>query len=109
MQSSKLRNRNQQFSNISSPESINVDTENTEESHIQQNIEKDCTTIETIKNDLSAMNERLDWVCVEIEKIKEFQAIVENKFTKLEFTNTTPVQPVELNTFNEVDMTPTVA
>ena len=32
--------------------------------------------------------------------------MVESKFIKLELTNTTPVQPVELNTFNEVDMTP---
>ena len=52
------------------------------------------------------MNEKLDWICAEIEKIKEFQAAVESKFTKLELTNTTPVQPVELNTFNEVDMAP---
>ena len=29
------------------------------------------------------MNEKLDWICAEIEKIKEFQAVVESKFTKL--------------------------
>ena len=28
------------------------------------------------------------------------------KFTKLELTNTTPAQPIELNTFNEADMAP---
>ena len=33
-------------------------------------------------------------------------AAVESKFTKLELTNTKPVQPVELKAFNEVDMTP---
>ena len=37
---------------------------------------------------------------------KRFQFVVESKFTKLQLTNTTPVQPVELNSFNEVDMTP---
>ena len=89
-----------------SPESIDDGTENTEKNHVQQNKEKDCTTMETFKYDPSAMNEKLDWICAEIEKIKEFQAAVESKFTKLELTNTTPVQPVELNTFNEVDMTP---
>ena len=52
------------------------------------------------------MNEKLDQICANIEKIKEFQSVVESKFIKLELTNTTPVQPVELNTFNEVDMTP---
>ena len=52
------------------------------------------------------MNQNLDWICAEIEKIKIFQAVLESKFTKLELTNTTPVQPVELNTFNEVDITP---
>ena len=52
------------------------------------------------------MNEKLYWICDEIEKIKEFQDVVKSKFTKLELTNTTPVQPVELNTFSEVDMTP---
>ena len=52
------------------------------------------------------MNEKLYWICDEIEKIKEFQDVVKSKFTKLELTNTTPVKPVELNTFNEVDMTP---
>ena len=73
---------------------------------IQQNKEKDCTTMETFKFDPSAMNEKLDWICAEIEKIKEFQAVVESKFPKLELTNITPVQLVELNTFNEVDMAP---
>ena len=53
-----------------------------------------------------AMNEKLYQICDEIEKIKEFQDVVKSKFTKLELTNTIPVQPVELNTFNEVDMTP---
>ena len=52
------------------------------------------------------MNEKVGQICAEIQKIKEFQAAVESKFTKLEWTNTTPVQPVEVNTFNEVDMTP---
>ena len=52
------------------------------------------------------MNEKLDQICANIEKIKEFQSVVESKFIKLELTNTTLVQPVELNTFNEVDMTP---
>ena len=73
---------------------------------IQQNKEKDCTTMETYKFDLSAMNEKLDWICAEREKIKEFQAVVESEFPKLELTNITPVQLVELNTFNEVDMAP---
>ena len=68
--------------------------------------EKDCATMEKFKYDPSGMNEKLDWICAEIEIIKEFQAVVESKFTKLELTNTTPVQPVELNTFNEADMTP---
>ena len=52
------------------------------------------------------MNEKLDWICAEIEKITDIQAVVESKFTKLELTNTTPAQPIELNTFNEVDMAP---
>ena len=52
------------------------------------------------------MNEKLYQICDEIEKIKEFQDVVKSKFTKLELTNTIPVRPVELNTFNEVDMTP---
>ena len=52
------------------------------------------------------MNEKLEWICAKIEKIKELQAVAERKFTKLELPNTTLVQPVELNTFNEVDMTP---
>ena len=52
------------------------------------------------------MNEKLDWICAEIEKIKEFQVAVESKFTKLELTNTTPAQPIELNTSNEPDMAP---
>ena len=82
--------------------SINDSTENTEENHIQQNKEKYCGTMETLMYDPGVMNEKLDWICWEIEKIKEFQAVVENKFTMLELTNTTPVQPVELNAFNEV-------
>ena len=52
------------------------------------------------------MNEKLDWICAEIEKIKDIQAVVESKFAKLELRNTTPAQPIELNTFNEVDMAP---
>ena len=53
------------------------------------------------------MNEKLYWICSESEKIKEFQAVVESIFTKLQLTNTTtPAQPIELNTFNEVDMAP---
>ena len=62
--------------------------------------------METFKYYPSAMNEKLDWICAEIEKIKEFQAVVVSKFTKLGLTNTTPVQPVELNIFNEGNMTP---
>ena len=42
-----------------SPESINYGTEDTKENCIQHNIEKDCPTIETFKNDPSAMNEKL--------------------------------------------------
>ena len=42
-----------------SPESINYGTEDTKENCIQQNIVKDCPTIETFKNDPSAMNEKL--------------------------------------------------
>ena len=49
---------------------------------------------------------QLDWICVKIEKKIEFQGVVESKFTKLELTNTIPVQPIELNSFNDVDMTP---
>ena len=52
------------------------------------------------------MNEKLDRICAEIEKVKEFQTVVESKFTKLEIANTTPAQPIELNTFNKVDMAP---
>ena len=52
------------------------------------------------------MNEKLDWICAEIEKIKEFQVVVKSKFTKLELTNRTPAQPIELNTSNEADMAP---
>lgn len=52
------------------------------------------------------MNSKLDWVYANIQKIKDFEAAVENKFTKLELMNTTPEQAVERNTFNEVDMTP---
>ena len=81
-----------------SPESINDCTENTEENQIRQNKKKYCATMETFKYDPSVMNEKLDWIYAEIEKIKELQAIVESKFTKLELTNTTPVQLVELKT-----------
>ena len=63
---------------------------------MQQNKVKDCTTMETLKYEPSAMNEELDWICAEIEKIKEFQTVVESKFTKLKLTNTTPAQPIEL-------------
>ena len=66
----------------SSTESIDG-KENTEKKHIQQNKEKDVTTMETFKYEPSAMNEKLDWICAEIEKIKEFQAVVESKFTML--------------------------
>ena len=62
--------------------------------------------MESFKNDPSALNEKLDWICAEIEKIKEFQVVEESKFTKLELRSITLVQPVELNTFNEIDMTP---
>ena len=81
-----------------SPESINDGTENTEENQIRQNKKKYCATMETFKYDPSVMNEKLDWIYAEIEKIKELQAVVESKFTKLELTNTTPVQLVELKT-----------
>ena len=40
----------------------------------------------------SAMNEKVDWICAEIEKIKQFQTAVESKFTKLKLRYTTPVQ-----------------
>ena len=79
---------------------------NTEKYHIKQNKEKDCTTIEIFKYEPSTMNEKLDWICAEIEKIKDIQAVVESKLAKLELRNTTPAQPIELNTFNEVDMAP---
>ena len=49
---------------------------------------------------------RLEWIFVKIEKKTEFQAVVESHFTKVELTNTIPFQPVELNTFIDVDMTP---
>ena len=96
------------FSRSASPETFNDLIENTEENHTQQNEEKDCATLETFKNDPSraTMNEKIDWICVEIQKIKEFQAVEESKFTKLKLTNTTPVTPVELTTFDGVDMTP---
>ena len=90
----------------SSPESIDAGTENAEKNHVQQNKEKDCTTMETFKYDPSAMNEKLDWIYVETKKTKEFPDAVESKFIKLELANTTPVQPVELNTFVKVDMAP---
>ena len=35
----------------SSPESIDAGTENAEKNHVQQNKEKDCTTMETLKYD----------------------------------------------------------
>ena len=66
-----------------SPESIEG-KKNTEKNHIQQNEEKDCTTIETFKYESSAMNEKL----------------------LLQLANTTPAQLIELNTFNEVAMAP---
>ena len=62
--------------------------------------------MEIFKNDPNAMNENLAWIFAEIKKIKEFQAVVESKFTKLELTNTTPVEPLQQNTFNEAGMTP---
>ena len=89
-----------------SSESINDGTENTEEDHIQENKEKGSATMETFKYDPSAMNEKLDWIYVETKKTKEFPDAVESKFIKLELANTTPVQPVELNTFIKVDMAP---
>ena len=83
-----------------SQESSNVDTESTEENHMQQNKEKDCATLETFKNDPSraAMNEKVGWICAEVQKIKEFQAVAESKFIEPELLNTTPVQSVELLT-----------
>ena len=83
-----------------SQESSNVDTESTEENYMQQNEEKDCATLETFKNDPSgvAMNEKVGWICAEVQKIKEFQAVAESKFIKPELLNTTPVQFVELLT-----------
>ena len=67
--------------------------ESTEENHMQQNEDRDCVTLETLKNDPSCItiNDKGDWICAEIQKIKEFQALVESKFTKLELTNTTPL------------------
>ena len=62
--------------------------------------------METFKYETSEMNEQLDWLCAEIEKIKEFQVVVESKFTKLELRNTTPAQPIELNISNKADMAP---
>ena len=56
---------------LPSPESIDG-KENTEKNRIQQNKEKDCTIIEIFKYEPSAMNEKLDRICAEIEKIKEF-------------------------------------
>ena len=66
-----------------SPESIDS-KENTEKNRIQQNEEKDCTTMETFKYKPSAMNEK----------------------SLLQLANTTPAQLIELNTFNEVAMAP---
>ena len=102
----QIANEINSFQISPSPEIFNDVTENTEENNIQQNKEKDCATMETFKYDPSAMNEKLDWIYAEIEKIKEFQAVVESKFAKLQLTNTTPAQPVELNAFDEVNMTP---
>ena len=62
--------------------------------------------METYKNVPSAMIEKLDWICAEIKKTKDFQAVVGSKITKLESTNTTIFQPVQLTTLNELDMTP---
>ena len=53
--------------------------------------------MEIFKYDPSAMNEKLDWICANIKKIKEFKAVVESKFIKLELTNTIPAHPIELN------------
>ena len=53
------------------PESTNDGTENTGGNHIQQNKEKDCATMETLKYDPSAMNEKFYWICAEIEKIPD--------------------------------------
>lgn len=50
------------------------------------------------------MNEKADWICAKIQNIKEFQAVVERKFTKL-VLNTTEVKHEELTTFNEANMT----
>ena len=61
--------------------------------------------MEIFKSDPSAMNEKLDQICAEIEKIKKFRPQQKNKFTKLEL-DTIPVQPAELNTSTEFDMTP---
>ena len=87
-----------------SQESGNDGTENAEENHIQHNENKNCATLETLTNDLGrvTMHEKADWICAEIQKIKEFQTVVERKSTKLELTNTTPVQHVELTTFNKL-------
>ena len=49
------------------------------------------------------MNEKADWICAKIQKIKEFQAVVERKFSKL-VLNTTEVHYKELTTFNEANM-----
>ena len=87
-----------------SQESSNVDTESTEENYMQQNEEKDCATLETFKNDPSrvVMNEKVGWICAEVQKIKEFQAVAESKFIKpvIKYYSSSVCR-----TFNEVDMT----
>ena len=60
----------------SSTESID-DKENTEKKNTYSKIKRKITTMETFKYEPSAMNEKLDWICTEIEKIKEFQVVVE--------------------------------
>ena len=50
------------------------------------------------------MNESVDQICAEIQKLKEFQAIIE--LITLELINTTTVHHLELTTFNEADMNP---
>ena len=71
-------------------------------------MKRKTVTLETFKSNPSCvtMIEKVDWICAEMQKIREFQAVVVSKFTKLELANTTPVQPVELNIFNKVDIKP---
>ena len=49
-------------------------------------------TLETFTKDpnCGTMNSKVDWICAKIQKIKEFQAVSENKFSKLQLANTTP-------------------